>query len=65
VHRPRQPVFQVREVSDHGARREDRVLEHNPVAAPHLADSYYSKVRGPDKPAKTPSLPVVGRRKSE
>jgi hypothetical protein len=41
------------------------VLEHNPVAAPHLADSYYSKVWGPDKPAKTPSLPVAGRRKSE
>jgi uncharacterized metal-binding protein len=43
----------------------DRVLGHNPVAALHLADSYYSKVWGPDKPTKTPSLPVAGRRKSE
>ena len=43
----------------------DRVLGHNPIAALHLADSYYSKVWGPDKPAKTPSLPVAGRRKSE
>jgi len=42
----------------------DRVLGHNPVAALHLADSYYSKVWGPDKPEKTPSLPVAGRRKS-
>jgi uncharacterized metal-binding protein len=43
----------------------DRVLGHNPVAALHLADSYYGKVWGPDKPAITPSLPVAGRRKSE
>ena len=43
----------------------DRVLAHNPIGALNLADSYYSKVWGPDKPAKVPSLPVAGRRKSE
>ena len=41
----------------------DRVLAHNPIGALELADSYYRKVWGPDKPAKTPSLPVAGRRK--
>jgi uncharacterized metal-binding protein len=41
----------------------DRVLGHNPVAALQLADSYYSRVWGPDKPAKPPSLPVAGRRR--
>ena len=39
----------------------DRVLGHNPVAALQLADSYYSRVWGPDKPAKPPKLPVAGR----
>ena len=39
----------------------DRVLGHNPVAALHLADSYYSRLWGPDKPAKPPKLPVAGR----
>jgi uncharacterized metal-binding protein len=29
----------------------DRVLGHNPIAALHLADTYYSKVWGPLKPA--------------
>lgn len=43
----------------------DRVLAHNPIGALELADSYYRKVWGPDKPAKTPSLPVAGRRKRE
>ena len=40
----------------------DRVLGHNPVAALQLADSYYSRVWGPDRPAKPPKLPVAGRR---
>lgn len=40
----------------------DRVLGHNPVAALQLADSYYSRVWGADKPAKAPKLPVQGRR---
>ena len=29
----------------------DRVLGHNPIAALNLADSYYSRVWGPLKPA--------------
>jgi uncharacterized metal-binding protein len=41
----------------------DRVLAHNPVGALNLADSYYSKVWGPDKPEKTPKIPLEGRRK--
>jgi len=40
----------------------DRVLAHNPIGALHLADSYYSKVWGPEKPEKTPKLPKEGRR---
>lgn len=43
----------------------DRVLGHNPVAALQLADSYYSRVWGPDKPAKPPKLPVAGRRSAK
>ncbi len=39
----------------------DRVLGHNPVAALHLADSYYSGLWGPDRPAKAPKLPPAGR----
>ena len=42
----------------------DRVLGHNPVAALQLADTYYSRVWGPDKPAKPPKLPAAGRRVS-
>jgi uncharacterized metal-binding protein len=41
----------------------DRVLGHNPIAALQLADSYYSRVWGPARPAKPPKLPVAGRRK--
>lgn len=41
----------------------DRVLAHNPVGALNLADSYYSSLWGPDKPEKTPKIPVEGRRK--
>ena len=42
----------------------DRVLAHNPVAALHLADSYYSRVWGPNKPEKLPTKPVEGRRRT-
>ena len=35
----------------------DRVLGHNPIAALQLADSYYSRVWGPLRPAKPPKLP--------
>jgi uncharacterized metal-binding protein len=43
----------------------DRVLGHNPVMALHLADTYYSRVWGPDRPAKPPNLPPAGRRQPE
>jgi len=43
----------------------DRVLGHNPVAALQLADTYYSRLWGPNKPAKPPKLPPAGRRNSE
>lgn len=41
----------------------DRVLAHNPVGALHLADTYYSRVWGPDRPEKLPTKPVEGRRR--
>ncbi|MGE0419896.1 MAG: DUF1847 domain-containing protein [Acetobacteraceae bacterium] len=40
----------------------DRVLGHNPIAALQLADSYYSRVWGPARPAKAHKLPPAGRR---
>ncbi len=40
----------------------DRVLAHNPVGALQLADTYYQRVWGPDKPAKLPAQPAEGRR---
>lgn len=40
----------------------DRVLGHNPVVALQLADTYYSRLWGPNKPAKPPKLPPAGRR---
>ncbi len=40
----------------------DRVLGHNPVAALQLADSYYDRLWGPDRPARPPKLPPAGRR---
>jgi len=43
----------------------DRVLGHNPVAALQLADSYYSRMWGPDKPEKPPKLPPAGRRRGK
>lgn len=41
----------------------DRVLAHNPVGALQLADTYYSRVWGPDKPAKLPTKPIEGRKR--
>jgi hypothetical protein len=40
----------------------DRVLGHNPIAALQLADSYYSRLWGPDRPAAPPKLPPAGRK---
>jgi uncharacterized metal-binding protein len=40
----------------------DRVLAHNPVGALLLADTYYSRVWGPDRPPKLPAQPAEGRR---
>ena len=40
----------------------DRVLAHNPIGALHLADSYFQRVWGPDRPASPPRLPAEGRR---
>jgi len=40
----------------------DRVLGHNPVAALALADSYYGRLWGPNRPAKPPKLPPAGRK---
>ena len=39
----------------------DRVLAHNPVGALALADTYYSRVWGPDRPTKPPKKPRQGR----
>ena len=40
----------------------DRVLAHNPIGALNLADTYYSRVWGPERPEKTPKIPLEGRR---
>lgn len=40
----------------------DRVLGHNPVAALQLADTYYQRVWGPERPATLPTKPAEGRR---
>jgi uncharacterized metal-binding protein len=40
----------------------DRVLAHNPIGALYLADTYYSRVWGPDRPEKPPKQPARGRR---
>jgi uncharacterized metal-binding protein len=40
----------------------DRVLAHNPAGALQLADTYYARIWGPDRPATSPSLPAEGRR---
>jgi uncharacterized metal-binding protein len=40
----------------------DRVLAHNPVGALALADSYFRRIWGPERPEKPPKLPRQGRR---
>ena len=40
----------------------DRVLAHNPLGALNLADTYYQRVWGPDRPGKLPAQPAEGRR---
>jgi uncharacterized metal-binding protein len=39
----------------------DRVLAHNPVGALQLADTYYSRVWGPDRPTTLQRRPVEAR----
>jgi uncharacterized metal-binding protein len=41
----------------------DRVLAHNPIGALYLADTYFSRVWGPDRPDKPPKQPAQGRRR--
>ena len=43
----------------------DRALGHNPAAALMLADGYFSRVWGPERPDKTPKKPGEGRKKKE
>ncbi len=43
----------------------DRVLAHNAIGALYLAETYYSRVWGPDRPEKPPKLPAEGRRKAK
>jgi uncharacterized metal-binding protein len=40
----------------------DRVLAHNPVGALQLADTYYQRVWGPERPSTLPSQPAERRR---
>ncbi|OFW45173.1 MAG: hypothetical protein A3J29_09755 [Acidobacteria bacterium RIFCSPLOWO2_12_FULL_67_14b] len=41
----------------------DRVLAHNPIGALDLADTYYSRVWGPDRSAVGAKIPAQGRRR--
>ena len=41
----------------------DRVLAHNPVGALQLADTYFQRVWGPDRPAEPRKKPTPSRRK--
>lgn len=43
----------------------DRVLAHNPIGALQLADTYFSRVWGPQKPETHPRLPAEGRRRQK
>lgn len=43
----------------------DRVLAHNPIGALHLADTYYDRVWGPDRPAEPSKLPKAGRKQAQ
>jgi uncharacterized metal-binding protein len=40
----------------------DRVLAHNPAGALHLANGYFKRVWGPDRPEKPHKKPAEGRR---
>lgn len=40
----------------------DRVLAHNPVGALQLADTYFQRVWGPDRPAELPKKPTEAPR---
>jgi uncharacterized metal-binding protein len=40
----------------------DRVLAHNPVGALQLAETYYERIWGPERPATLPVKPAEGRR---
>ncbi|MBT5074082.1 MAG: DUF1847 domain-containing protein [Kordiimonadaceae bacterium] len=40
----------------------DRVLAHNPIGALNLADSYFSRIWGPEKSDKPHKLPKQGRK---
>ena len=42
----------------------DRVLAHNPIGALNLAETYYSRVWGPDRPDPLPKIPAAGRRRT-
>jgi uncharacterized metal-binding protein len=39
----------------------DRVLAHNPIGALALADTYYDRVWGAERPDKPPRIPAAGR----
>jgi uncharacterized metal-binding protein len=39
----------------------DRVLAHNPVGALQLAETYYARIWGPERPATIPVKPAEGR----
>ncbi len=41
----------------------DRVLAHNPLGALSLAETYYSRVWGPQRPSKPPKLPKRKRQR--
>jgi uncharacterized metal-binding protein len=43
----------------------DRVLAHNPIGALHLADTYFQRVWGPERPAAPSRLPAEGRREPD
>jgi hypothetical protein len=43
----------------------DRVLAHNPVGALQLADTYFQRVWGPNRPARLPAQPAEGRRRDQ
>ena len=38
------------------------MLAHNPIGALQLADTYYQKVWGPERPSRLPAQPAEARR---